>query len=139
MSEADRPGAVLVVDDDVAIRRSLERGLRPSGFAVRTAESGPQALAAVRDAPPDVLVLDVSMPGMSGIEVCERLRDDGQDLPVLMLSALDEIADGWPGSRRAATTTWSSRSPWRNWCCGCARCCAAGRPPGGRCCGWPGW
>ncbi|MGW7423478.1 response regulator transcription factor [Streptomyces sp. NPDC054813] len=93
MSEADRPGAVLVVDDDAAIRRSLERGLRLSGFAVRTAESGPQALAAVRDAPPDVLVLDVSMPGMSGIEVCERLRDDGQDLPVLMLSALDETAD----------------------------------------------
>ncbi|MFF4896667.1 response regulator transcription factor [Streptomyces sp. NPDC001068] len=93
MSEADRPGAVLVVDDDAAIRRSLERGLRLSGFAVRTAESGPGALAAVRDAPPDVLVLDVSMPGMSGIQVCERLRADGLDLPVLMLSALDETTD----------------------------------------------
>ncbi|MER8011132.1 response regulator transcription factor [Streptomyces sp. NPDC094149] len=93
MGETDRPGAVLVVDDDAAIRRSLERGLRLSGFAVRTAESGQQALAAVRDMPPDVLVLDVSMPGMSGIEVCERLRGDGGDLPVLMLSALDETAD----------------------------------------------
>ncbi|TQJ90043.1 response regulator transcription factor [Streptomyces sp. SLBN-31] len=93
MGETDRPGAVLVVDDDAAIRRSLERGLRLSGFAVRTAESGQQALAAVRDTPPDVLVLDVSMPGMSGIEVCERLRGDGRDLPVLMLSALDETAD----------------------------------------------
>ncbi|MEU8929838.1 response regulator transcription factor [Streptomyces sp. NPDC048409] len=93
MGEADRPGAVLVVDDDAAIRRSLERGLRLSGFAVRTADDGPGALAAVRDAPPDVLVLDVSMPGMSGIEVCERLRADGRDLPVLMLSALDETAD----------------------------------------------
>ncbi|ALV33475.1 response regulator transcription factor [Streptomyces sp. CdTB01] len=93
MSEAERSGAVLVVDDDAAIRRSLERGLRLSGFAVSTAGSGPDALAAVRDAPPDVLVLDVSMPGMSGIEVCERLRGDGQDLPVLMLSALDETAD----------------------------------------------
>ncbi|MFF4209650.1 response regulator transcription factor [Streptomyces sp. NPDC001796] len=90
---SDAVGAVLVVDDDAAIRRSLERGLRLSGFRVRTAEGGAEALAVIRDAPPDVLVLDVSMPGMSGIEVCTRLRDDGQDLPVLMLSALDETAD----------------------------------------------
>jgi two-component system response regulator PrrA len=93
MTDAAGHGAVLVVDDDAAIRRSLERGLRLSGFAVRTAADGPQALAAIRDVPPDVLVLDVSMPGMSGIEVCTRLRDEGRDLPVLMLSALDETAD----------------------------------------------
>ncbi|MEU8587893.1 response regulator transcription factor [Streptomyces sp. NPDC048664] len=93
MDEAERGGAVLVVDDDAAIRRSLERGLRLSGFRVRTADSGPQALAAIGRTPPDVLVLDVSMPGMSGIDVCARLRADGQDLPVLMLSALDETAD----------------------------------------------
>jgi two-component system response regulator PrrA len=93
MSEAERSGAVLVVDDDAAIRRSLERGLRLSGFRVRTADGGREALAAIRQTPPDVLVLDVSMPGMSGIEVCERLREDGLDLPVLMLSALDETAD----------------------------------------------
>ena len=93
MGETGGPGAVLVVDDDAAIRRSLERGLRLSGFRVRTAQGGHEALAVIREAPPDVLVLDVSMPGMSGIEVCERLRDDGRDLPVLMLSALDETAD----------------------------------------------
>ncbi|WP_225099526.1 response regulator transcription factor [Streptomyces sp. CoH27] len=89
----DRVGAVLVVDDDAAIRRSLERGLRLSGFGVRTAAGGAEALAAIEDSPPDVLVLDVSMPGMSGIEVCTRLRGEGRDLPVLMLSALDETAD----------------------------------------------
>src|SRR5690242_3187628 len=93
MSETGSPGAVLVVDDDPAIRRSLERGLRLSGFRVRTVDGGREALAVIEETPPDVLVLDVSMPGMSGIEVCERLRDDGQDLPVLMLSALDETAD----------------------------------------------
>ncbi|MGW1912334.1 response regulator transcription factor [Streptomyces sp. NPDC002076] len=93
MTDTAGSGAVLVVDDDAAIRRSLERGLRLSGFAVRTAADGPEALAAIRDTPPDVLVLDVSMPGMSGIEVCTRLRDGGRDLPVLMLSALDETAD----------------------------------------------
>ncbi|MEU6064552.1 MULTISPECIES: response regulator transcription factor [Streptomyces] len=93
MGGATPPGTVLVVDDDAAILRSLERGLRLSGFAVRTAPDGLGALAAVADGPPDVLVLDVSMPGMSGIEVCARLRADGRDLPVLMLSALDETAD----------------------------------------------
>ena len=93
MSDTACPGAVLVVDDDAAIRRSLERGLRLNGFAVRIAADGPEALAAIEQAPPDVLVLDVSMPGMSGIEVCTRLRAEGRDLPVLMLSALDETAD----------------------------------------------
>ncbi|MEU6776263.1 response regulator transcription factor [Streptomyces sp. NPDC046759] len=93
MSDTAGSGAVLVVDDDAAIRRSLERGLALSGFVVRTAADGPEALAAIRDTPPDVLVLDVSMPGMSGIEVCTRLRDEDRDLPVLMLSALDETAD----------------------------------------------
>ncbi|MEU3032749.1 response regulator transcription factor [Streptomyces incarnatus] len=86
-------GTVLVVDDDAAIRRSLERGLRLGGFTVRTAADGAQALDAIGETPPDVLVLDVSMPGISGIDVCVRLRDEGSDLPVLMLSALDETAD----------------------------------------------
>ncbi|MEU9097215.1 response regulator transcription factor [Streptomyces sp. NPDC048361] len=93
MSGPSRAGDVLVVDDDDAVRRSLDRGLRLSGFQVRTADSGPAALAAIARRPPDVLVLDVSMPGMSGIEVCTTLRRDGHDLPVLMLSALDETAD----------------------------------------------
>lgn len=93
MEDTTGPGAVLVVDDDAAIRRSLERGLALNGFTVRTAADGPEALAAIRRTPPDVLVLDVSMPGMSGIQVCARLRAEGQDLPVLMLSALDETAD----------------------------------------------
>ncbi|WEO95272.1 response regulator transcription factor [Streptomyces sp. FXJ1.172] len=93
MSDRAGSGAVLVVDDDAAIRRSLERGLRLGGFSVTTAADGSEALAAIEATAPDVLVLDVSMPGMSGIEVCTRLRAAGRDLPVLMLSALDETAD----------------------------------------------
>ncbi|MFI8351121.1 response regulator transcription factor [Streptomyces sp. NPDC085596] len=93
MGDSRGPGTVLVVDDDAAIRRSLERGLRLHGFTVRTAADGAGALAAIGQEPPDVLVLDVSMPGLSGIQVCTRLRDEGRDLPVLMLSALDETAD----------------------------------------------
>ncbi|MFG2604680.1 response regulator transcription factor [Streptomyces sp. NPDC048514] len=93
MGETAGSGTVLVVDDDAAIRRSLERGLRLNGFAVRTAADGAEALDLIEGAAPDVLVLDVSMPGMSGIELCARLRGAGSDLPVLMLSALDETAD----------------------------------------------
>ncbi|MFK4109060.1 response regulator transcription factor [Streptomyces sp. NPDC002176] len=93
MSDSPSSGTVLVVDDDAAIRRSLERGLRLHGFTVRTAADGTGALAAIGQEPPDVLVLDVSMPGLSGIQVCARLRDEGRELPVLMLSALDETAD----------------------------------------------
>ncbi|WP_432019360.1 response regulator [Streptomyces sp. 1222.5] len=70
MADTAGSGTVLVVDDDAAIRRSPERGLRLNGFAVGTAADGTEALHAIRDAPPDVLVLDVSMPGPSGIEVC---------------------------------------------------------------------
>lgn len=93
MAELGRAGNVLVVDDDAAIRRSLDRGLRLNGFRVRVADSGPRALSAIRLEPPDAVVLDVSMPGMSGIEVCTEMREAGQDVPVLMLSALDETAD----------------------------------------------
>jgi len=96
-------GRVLVVDDDAAIRRSLERGLRLSGFTVELAEDGAAALARTAAAdPPDVLVLDVSMPGVTGTEVCRRLRARGDDTPVLMLSALDELADRVAGLQAGA-------------------------------------
>jgi two-component system, OmpR family, response regulator PrrA len=86
-------GRVLVVDDDPAIRRSLARGLRLAGFTVALAEGGRLALVHARREPTDVVVLDISMPDLSGIEVCRALRDDGNDVPVLMLSALDETTD----------------------------------------------
>ena len=90
---AGKAGRVLLVDDDAAIRRSLERGLRLSGFTVSVAEGGRRGLAEARNERPDIIVLDVSMPDLSGIDVCQALRDDGDDVPVLMLSALDETAD----------------------------------------------
>jgi len=87
-------GRVLVVDDDAAIRRSLRRGLRLNGFEVELAEGGRAALERVRRKPAaDVLVLDISMPDVGGARVCRTLRDEGNDVPVLMLSALDETGD----------------------------------------------
>ncbi|WP_106402890.1 response regulator transcription factor [Actinocorallia populi] len=82
---------ILAVDDDPAILRALRRGLTLEGFAVETADGGRAALAGVAGA--DAIVLDVSMPDLSGIEVCRTLRARGSDVPVLMLSALDEVAD----------------------------------------------
>ncbi|MER5636803.1 response regulator transcription factor [Kitasatospora sp. NPDC002227] len=96
-------GRVLVADDDAAIRRSLERGLRLSGFTVQLAADGPAALAALTGAvAPDVVVLDVSMPGLTGTEVCRTLRARGDETPVLMLSALDEVADRVAGLQAGA-------------------------------------
>ncbi|MEV7180459.1 response regulator transcription factor [Kitasatospora sp. NPDC093679] len=102
MTAGTQAGRVLVVDDDAAIRRSLERGLRLSGFTVGVAADGAAALARAAADSPDVLVLDVSMPGLSGTEVCRALRARGDDTPVLMLSALDELADRVAGLQAGA-------------------------------------
>ncbi|WP_029430430.1 response regulator transcription factor [Blastococcus sp. URHD0036] len=84
---------VLVVDDDEDIRVSLSRGLRLSGLAVRTAADATEALAAVAAALPDVIVLDVGLPGRDGIAVLEQLRTDGVGVPVLVLSARSAVDD----------------------------------------------
>ncbi|GAA4957691.1 two-component system response regulator PrrA [Nonomuraea thailandensis] len=84
---------ILAVDDDWAILRALWRGLRLEGFAVETVDSGPLALDSVDKSPPDAIVLDVTMPGMSGVEVCSRLRAAGTRAPVLMLSGRDQVDD----------------------------------------------
>jgi len=84
---------VLVVDDDEDIRVSLDRGLRLSGFAVRTAADGEAALAVVAADPPDCVVLDVGLPGRDGIAVVEALRAAGVGVPVLVLSARSSVDD----------------------------------------------
>jgi CheY-like chemotaxis protein len=84
---------VLVVDDDRAVRDSLRRALGLHGFEVALAPDGLSALQAVTSAAPDVLVLDVTMPGVDGLAVVRRLRQDGHDLPVLMLTARDAVPD----------------------------------------------
>ena len=94
--------SVLVVDDDPAIREALDRALRLEGFGVSTRPDGPAALATVEEHPPDVMVLDVMMPGLSGVEVVRRLRAGGYELPICVLSARDELADRVEGLRAGA-------------------------------------
>ena len=86
---------VLVVEDDPGVRDSLRRSLTFNGFTVVTAGDGASGLAAATSTTdrPDVVLLDVMLPRMDGLEVCRRLRAAGDDLPVLMLTARDEVAD----------------------------------------------
>ncbi|HWJ33263.1 MAG TPA: response regulator, partial [Gaiellaceae bacterium] len=79
--------AILVVDDDAPIRRMLDRTLAAEGYAVESAADGGTALAAVERSVPDLVVLDVAMPGIDGVAVCRRLRAKGLAVPVLMLTA----------------------------------------------------
>src|SRR6266511_1269872 len=86
---------ILVVDDDAAVRESLGRALRLEGYEVELAADGAEAferLEANGDGP-DLVVLDVLMPNVDGLEVCRRLRRTGSKLPVLMLTARDEVTD----------------------------------------------
>ena len=85
--------AILVVDDDTPIRRMLERTLGAEGYEVRSAADGGAALAAIERFAPDVLVLDVAMPGVDGLGVCRRVRAKGLALPILLLTARDAVED----------------------------------------------
>jgi putative two-component system response regulator len=101
LTPADRPGprrripVILVVDDTVANRELIKSCLHGVECDVRMAEDGPTALRAVQEFAPDLVLLDVQMPGMDGYEVCKRIKagDRGDLLPVVMITALDQASD----------------------------------------------
>ncbi len=82
-----------MVDDDRAVRDALRRALTLGGYEVRLAEDGRQALEQAGTATPEAVVLDVGMPDIDGLEVCRRLRSQGNRVPVLMLTARDAVSD----------------------------------------------
>jgi two-component system, OmpR family, response regulator MprA len=84
---------VLVVDDDRAVRESLRRSLEFNGFEVALASDGAEALAGIAATDPDVVVMDVMMPRLDGIEATKALRTAGNDLPILVLTARDAVGD----------------------------------------------
>jgi two-component system response regulator MprA len=84
---------ILVADDDTAVRESLRRSLAFNGYEVSLAADGAATLAAIDESPPDLVLLDVNMPRVDGLEVCRRLRAAGSDVPVLMLTARVEVGD----------------------------------------------
>ncbi len=96
------PVDVLVVEDDGAVRRALERALGVHGFAVRAAGDGLEALQRIAVRTPDLIVLDVGLPGPDGMRLAERLRRDGLATPILMLTARDAVGDRVAGLESGA-------------------------------------
>jgi two-component system OmpR family response regulator len=90
---------ILVVDDDPGLRELLLSALRFAGFAVEAAADVPAALAAIEARPPDAIVLDVMLPGTDGFDLLHLLRAKGVDVPVMFLSARDELDDRVRGLR----------------------------------------
>jgi DNA-binding response OmpR family regulator len=84
---------ILIVDDDPSVSSVLRRGLNYEAFAVDVAASGEEALEIARERYPDLVILDVMMPGLDGLEVLKRLRAADEHLPVLMLTAKDRDSD----------------------------------------------
>ena len=84
---------ILVVDDDLAVCRSIDRALRLEGYEVGTVATGHDALEAVAQGSPDALVLDLQLPDLDGLQVCRRIREAGNDTPILMLTARHGIDD----------------------------------------------
>jgi two-component system, OmpR family, response regulator MprA len=96
--------SILVVDDDQAVRDALRRALALQGYEVELAADGEEALFKLRTNPhaTDLLVVDVLMPRLDGLELTRRLRSDGSELPILMLTARDQIADRVEGLEAGA-------------------------------------
>lgn len=91
--DAAQSAHVLVVEDDPSINSMLRRGLTLEGYSVTIAESGSDALEFARIRAPDLIVLDIMLPELDGVEVCRRLRAAGDSMPILMLTARDEVDD----------------------------------------------
>ena len=101
MSSADG-GRVLVVEDDDAVRAAVDRGLGVHGFDVSSVPDAESALSAVARRRPDLMIVDVGLPGMSGIELCTRLRGLDVETPILILSARDQVGDRVAGLQAGA-------------------------------------
>ena len=83
---------ILIVDDEYSGRETLESILEGEGYNLAMAENGPQAIAQAKSILPDVILLDIMMPGMTGFEVCQRIRNDPQiaEIPIIMLTTTDD-------------------------------------------------
>ena len=93
---------ILIVEDDPRVADFLERGLRAEGYGVQLARTGPEGLALARSTDAALLVLDLMLPGLSGLELCQTLRAEGSHTPVLMLTAMSAVEDKVRGLRLGA-------------------------------------
>jgi DNA-binding response OmpR family regulator len=101
-SPVGRQETVLVVEDDPSLRLGLQKALRSAGFRVRVANTGPEGMEAALADKPDLVLLDVMLPGMNGFEICEELRRCDADLPIILVTAKGEEQDKVRGLRLGA-------------------------------------
>ncbi|HEY3373705.1 MAG TPA: response regulator transcription factor [Candidatus Aquicultor sp.] len=81
---------ILIIEDDPLIRETLEYSLRGAGFDAITAEDGMQGLAIIKEAAPDLILLDLLMPEIDGFDVCRRVRESDEHVPIIMITALED-------------------------------------------------
>lgn len=93
MSSTPKPPLIVVIEDDAAILRGLTFNLEAEGYRVKSASDGALGLSLLKSEEPDVLILDLMLPEVSGYEICRKLRDEGRETPILMLTARGEEAD----------------------------------------------
>lgn len=104
-ADAKSSGRILIVDDDQDAREILNRLLSSEGYHCLTADGGERCLEIARAEPIDVILLDVMMPGMDGIQVCDELRKDEKlrSIPVILLTARDDISTRSQGMERGVS------------------------------------
>ncbi len=116
---------LLLVEDDAAMQATLQRSLARRGMDVTALADGRAALAHWIARPPDAIVLDLSLPGLDGLQVLQQARARGLRTPVLLLTARGTVGDRVLGLNAGPTTTCPSPSTWTSWKPACAPWCAA--------------
>ena len=112
--DQDSAVKLLVVEDEERVASFLKKGLRAHGYSVEWVPNGHDALQRVMDPGISLVILDLGLPDLDGLEVLEGIRERGSAVPVLVLSARGRVDDRVKGSTSARTTTWPSRSRSRN-------------------------
>ena len=102
------PQSVYLADDEKNIRELMELFLSQEGFSVRTFSDGDALLAACRHSLPDLIILDIMMPGTDGFQICSQLRQENPDLPIIIVSAKDSPFDRVTGLT-LATSSWGRK------------------------------
>ena len=123
------PIRALVVDDERMLSDLIAMGVTMLGWQPHTAADGPSALELARTARPDVLVLDIMIPGFDGLELLRRIRELDADVPCLFLTAKDQVDDRIAGLASGADDYVTSRSPSTRCCCACTAWSSAPGPP----------
>lgn len=117
LPENEHGPLLLVADDEPVNLRVLDSFLRLEGYRVHTAQDGHQVLEAIKREKPELVLLDIMMPGMSGYQVCEKLRQtyDHAELPIIMLTALNQSDDRVRGLKLEPMTTYPNHSTNKSW------------------------